>query len=336
MSNRLLRSLVVACAFGAVVAIASALAENIDPNNTQAQYAWGENVGWINAEPQGNGGPGVTVSGLWLTGYMWGENIGWINLNCQNNDANFDDICQDTGYYGVYNNGTGELSGYAWGENVGWISFSCKNGTTPCNQVGNYGVFIDPATGVWSGAAWGENIGWINFSHNQAGNRIDTADDGDGIAWPADNCPFDSNPGAPQTNTDAGNTALGLPGADTLGDACDPDIDGDGCHNLEEQGVIPDPGQLQPEFGNDRDPLDPWDFFEVTDDKAIDLQDTLAILARFGANPGDGNYSPRYDRQIDAVKKYLSAAATGDQIGIDLSDALNNLQSFGHSCAGHL
>ena len=76
-------ALVLATLLGAVVSLVAA--ETIDPVNTQAQYAWGENIGWINAEPSGNGGPGVTVSGLKLTGYMWSENAGWINLNCSNN-----------------------------------------------------------------------------------------------------------------------------------------------------------------------------------------------------------------------------------------------------------
>ena len=36
-----------------------ALAENIDPLNNGSQYAYGENVGWFNAEPNGDGGDGV-------------------------------------------------------------------------------------------------------------------------------------------------------------------------------------------------------------------------------------------------------------------------------------
>ena len=45
-----------------------------------------------------------------------------------------------------------------------------------------------------------------------------------------DNCPVVFNPD--QKNTDAGNTALNRPGADALGDACDPDISGDGYGNV--------------------------------------------------------------------------------------------------------
>lgn len=38
-----------------------AFAENMDPGNNGFQYAWGENVGWLNLEPGGDGGLGVQV-----------------------------------------------------------------------------------------------------------------------------------------------------------------------------------------------------------------------------------------------------------------------------------
>src|SRR4030042_1572917 len=98
-----------------------ALAENIDPDNDGSQYAWGENVGWINFEP--SQGEGVTVTDSAVTGKAWGENIGWFNLS------------PATG--GVINDANGNLSGYAWGENVGWINFGPTNA----------GVIINPATG---------------------------------------------------------------------------------------------------------------------------------------------------------------------------------------------
>jgi hypothetical protein len=112
-------------------------AENIDPYGDDSQYAYGENVGWLNFQP--STGDGVQVSSTELTGYVWAENIGWINLS-------------PASYGGVVNDGTGNLSGYAWGENVGWINFDPANG----------GVTID-ADGYFDGWAWGENIGWIQF-----------------------------------------------------------------------------------------------------------------------------------------------------------------------------
>ncbi len=123
----------------------SGFAENIDLYDDGNQYAWGENVGWLNFEP--SQGQGVHVSDANLSGYVWAENIGWINLS-------------PASYGGIVNDGSGNLSGYAWGENVGWISFSCDN-TTSCGSV-DYGVTID-TDGAFDGYAWAENIGWVNF-----------------------------------------------------------------------------------------------------------------------------------------------------------------------------
>ena len=51
-----------------MVAVGIAAAENVDPTNDGSQYAWGENVGWLNAEPGGDGGPGVQVDDrlIWI------------------------------------------------------------------------------------------------------------------------------------------------------------------------------------------------------------------------------------------------------------------------------
>ncbi len=129
--------------------------ENIDPGNTGAQHGWGENTGWLNAEPLGDGGPGVFVEDDGLSGYFWMENTGWASLSCLNNS-----VC-GTRNYRVTNDGNGKLAGYGWGENTGWISFSCSN-TNVCSTK-NYGVTIDPATGHFQGDAWSENTGWIRF-----------------------------------------------------------------------------------------------------------------------------------------------------------------------------
>jgi hypothetical protein len=124
------------------------LAENIDPGDVGAQYVWGENVGWLNAQPTSPGGPGVQVDDYELSGWMWGENIGWVSLSCENTSS-----C-DTTEYRVRNDGGGVLNGFAWGENVGWINFGPTTGG---------GVSIDRVTGIFSGFAWSENVGWISF-----------------------------------------------------------------------------------------------------------------------------------------------------------------------------
>ncbi|HHT9146215.1 MAG: carboxypeptidase-like regulatory domain-containing protein [Candidatus Brocadiaceae bacterium] len=126
-------------------------AENIDPDNDDSQYAYGENVGYLNFEPGGNGGSGAEVTNSAVTGYVWGENIGWINLS-------------PTSYGGVANDGAGNLSGYAWGENVGWINFAPTYG----------GVTIG-TDGVFDGWAWGENIGWIHLKNLAIPYKVKTA-----------------------------------------------------------------------------------------------------------------------------------------------------------------
>jgi len=139
-----------------ILCSSSLYAENIDPNNDDSQYAYGENVGWMNFEPnRPEPNVGATVSEEKLTGFIWAENIGWISLSCENTGS-----C-GTVNYGVTNDGAGNLSGYAWSENAGWISFSCDN-TASCGTV-DYGVTID-FDGNFDGLAWGENIGWINFN----------------------------------------------------------------------------------------------------------------------------------------------------------------------------
>ncbi len=135
-----------------VVGVVDARSENIDPADDGSQYAYGENIGWLNAEPLGPGGWGVQVGDSELSGWMWGENIGWVSLSCQNT------LSCATEPYGVANDGSGVLSGFAHAENVGWINFAPVSG----------GVIIDPATGDFSGTAWGENTGWITFASGGA------------------------------------------------------------------------------------------------------------------------------------------------------------------------
>jgi len=121
-------------------------AKNIDPCNDGSQYAYGENIGWLNFEPnRPEPNVGATVSDVNITGFIWAENIGWINLS-------------PSTYGGVINDGTGQLSGYAWGENVGWLNFNPQVPGDP----NHYGVTID-SEGNFDGWAWGENIGWIHF-----------------------------------------------------------------------------------------------------------------------------------------------------------------------------
>lgn len=120
-----------------------------DPDH---KFAWGENVGWLNAHSSHHS---VTIHysegvGGWLTGHLWAENIGWILMGGAGGGP-YDNTTGNN--WGVNLEADGKLTGYAWGENVGWIRFEQTHGQPA----------INPANGEFSGHAWGENIGWISF-----------------------------------------------------------------------------------------------------------------------------------------------------------------------------
>jgi hypothetical protein len=105
------------------------------------QYAWGENVGWVNL---GTVEGDVHVTDTGLTGYMWDSIYGWVNLS-------------PTGS-GVVNDGSGNLSGYAWSAGTGFINFS--------------GVVIN-SQGVFTGQAQGPVYGRINFDCSTCSVKTD-------------------------------------------------------------------------------------------------------------------------------------------------------------------
>jgi len=127
---------------GFLAGFASAVAEDVDPASDGSQYAWAANLGWLNAEPLGDGGPGLSLSDQSASGWLWSANSGWISLSCENTSS-----CASVDY-GVVNDGEGQLSGYAWSPTIGWISFSCADSSS-CGSV-EYGVEIDPASGAMS------------------------------------------------------------------------------------------------------------------------------------------------------------------------------------------
>lgn len=99
------------------------------------------------------------------------------------------------------------------------------------------------------------------------------------------------------------------------------DTDGDGCEDVYETGSAAVLGGL-------RAPNDRWDFFDVTYDHAIDLSDALDVLQYFGVPQTTGmNLRDRYIPDMDYPWR---TAESND--GVDLSDVLVNLQSYGHGC----
>ena len=98
----------------------------------------------------------------------------------------------------------------------------------------------------------------------------------------------------------------------------------DGCPILREIG----PSHI---FGGQRNPGDYWDFFDVTGDLVIDISDAIDVLGYFG-DPGAPN-TPGNLRDRDALSGEYFWQTSESNTGIDLTDAINALLSFGDDCS---
>jgi hypothetical protein len=84
---------------------------------------WGNELGWIDLHPTGEGVTFANISNGLLTGKAWSQVSGWINF-------------KPTGQQVLIDMTTGELSGYAWtgGPEGGWIKFDCSSSNS-CVKV---------------------------------------------------------------------------------------------------------------------------------------------------------------------------------------------------------
>lgn len=141
MTIRASLSSIVAASFIAILSV-FAVAHASETNGTiltGSQYAWGENMGWINFAPTTNGAyEGLTVTDTAVTGYAWSTQFGWINFSPTNSGQ------------GVTNTSNGQLGGSAWVASLGWLSM---DGVT----IGSDGVFTGTA------GVQGSNVGRVSF-----------------------------------------------------------------------------------------------------------------------------------------------------------------------------
>ncbi len=156
---------------------AAAAAPGATTINAPNQYAYGANIGWLDA--RGDVTRGAAIGQLYCTGYVWSANCGWICLgNGPTNGWQYSNA--STNDWGVNHDGAGNLAGCAYGANIGWVLFEQTNGLPK----------VDLLTGRFSGHAWGANVGWIGFSNALAHVQTDSFapgpdTDGDGLpdAW---------------------------------------------------------------------------------------------------------------------------------------------------------
>jgi Bacterial TSP3 repeat len=139
-------------------------------------WAWGANVGWLNARP--DAAFGVRTADTVCSGHLWSANLGWLNLGSGAPANGWSYSNAAAGDWGVNVQPDGTLRGYAWGANIGWVHFEA---------AGNPRVVL--TTGDFAGQAWSANAGWLNLGdatfHPQTTTLAITDTDGDGIsdAW---------------------------------------------------------------------------------------------------------------------------------------------------------
>jgi hypothetical protein len=192
--------LAVAC-FLLVAAVGSASAAT--SINAVNKFAYGANVGWLDA--RGDTNRGASIGEFVCSGYLYAANCGWIHLgsNAPANGIRYQNNSATD--YGVNHDGLGNLRGFAYGANIGWINFE-SNGAPK----------VDLKTGKLSGSVYSANCGWLSLSNASAFVQTDTIPGG-----------VDSN-------------ANGLPDAweriyfGALGVNPDADADGDGMSNNDE------------------------------------------------------------------------------------------------------
>ncbi|MEO5916135.1 MAG: LamG-like jellyroll fold domain-containing protein [Luteolibacter sp.] len=146
-------------------------------------YAYGANIGWINARPSTDWG--VVIGEHACSGFAYGANCGWINFGDASPVNGIRYANTDGADYGVNHDGRGNLSGLAWAANFGWINFGTDALGTARPLTDSDRPRFDLITGQFSGYAYGANVGWINISSLKAATTAspDTDDDGMADAW---------------------------------------------------------------------------------------------------------------------------------------------------------
>ena len=136
-----------------------------------------------------------------------------------------------------------------------------------------------------------------------AGCPVPLDGDGDGVNDAVDNCPTDYNPA--QTNTDQLNYLANRPGSDGLGDACDPNISGDGYTNAQHTAIGKNPMLYCAIMRAD-----------VDGDGVISILDLAKVAQKFGQNvpPAPERFSQDADGTISILDLVRIASYFGGRV----------------------
>lgn len=144
-----------------LVVTGAGAASTINPTNN---FAYGANIGWLNARADG-GTNGAVIGEFYCSGYIYSANVGWISLGVSNGPVNgysYSNI--NSNDWGVNTAGGGQLFGIAYSANVGWITFEQTFGQPR----------VDLLTGNLAGSVYSANCGWISLSNSVAVLQTDS------------------------------------------------------------------------------------------------------------------------------------------------------------------
>jgi subtilisin family serine protease len=105
------------------------------------------------------------------------------------------------------------------------------------------------------------------------------------------------------------------------------DSDGDGCTDGEELGSDPALGGL-------RNPLNPWDLYDPTNDGAVNMLDDIFAIANAFGPAGGANYLEKLDRSPPPPGVDPWHLGPPDGVITLNDDILGAVRQFGHRCAG--
>src|SRR5438445_11469740 len=105
----------------ALLLLATCTARSATTIDSTNKYAYGANIGWM--DWRGDTNSGAIVGEYVCSGYIYAANVGWINLGrgAPTNGIQYQNLSAN--YFGVSQDGLGNLRGYAYGANIGWITF---------------------------------------------------------------------------------------------------------------------------------------------------------------------------------------------------------------------
>ncbi len=100
------------------------------------------------------------------------------------------------------------------------------------------------------------------------------------------------------------------------------DTDGDGCPDADENG----PSETA---GGRRDYLNPWDYFNPTNDGVNLVDDIVAVVDHYGLEDGQEGYDQKYDRTYVGPNPWNLGPPDGV---ILVADILHAVEQYGHDC----